>query len=110
MAVTPTISYRNVDPSTELSTNVKERLHKLEQFCDHISHCDVMIERPHNSHNKGGRFHVRIRMTIPGVEIVADRDPCGAADHTDVHAAIRDAFEALRRQLLLHRAKRRRSA
>jgi ribosome-associated translation inhibitor RaiA len=58
----------------------------------------VVVEAPHRQHKKGTLYHIRVDLTLPGEEIVVDRDPDDHA-HEDVYIAIRDAFEAVRRQL-----------
>jgi hypothetical protein len=42
---------------------------------------------------------VRIDLTVPGAELVVSRDPELDHGHEDVYVAIRDAFDAARRQL-----------
>ncbi|MDE2342491.1 MAG: HPF/RaiA family ribosome-associated protein, partial [Betaproteobacteria bacterium] len=44
--------------------------------------------------HQGKLFNVRVDLTVPGSEIVVNRDKA-----EDVHVAIRDAFDAARRQL-----------
>ena len=58
----------------------------------------MVVETPHRQHTKGTLYHIRVDLTLPGEEIVVDRDPEDHA-HEDVYIAIRDAFEAVRRQL-----------
>jgi cold shock CspA family protein len=47
-------------------------------------------------------YHVRIDLTVPGDELVVSRDPGKDQAHEDVYVAIRDAFDAARRQLEDH--------
>jgi ribosome-associated translation inhibitor RaiA len=56
--------------------------------------CQVFVESPHKHHHKGSLFNVRIRLTVPGSELVVKREP-----HVDLYVAIRDACNAARRQL-----------
>ena len=51
---------------------------------------------------EGGVYHVRVDLTVPGREIVVSRDPAENHAHEDVYVAIRDAFDATRRQLEDH--------
>jgi len=66
---------------------------KLEEFFKHIMSCRVVIEAPHK-HHQGKQFNVRIDIGVPGNEIVVNRD-----HHEDVYVALRDAFDAVKRQL-----------
>jgi cold shock CspA family protein len=61
-----------------------------------------VVERPHRQHHKGTLFHVRIDLRVPGRELVVNRDPTEHHAHEDVYVAIRDAFDAARRQLEDH--------
>src|SRR5690606_22918580 len=45
-------------------------------------------------HHQGRPFRVSIDLRVPGKEIVANRD-----HHEDVYVALRDAFDAAKRQL-----------
>jgi cold shock CspA family protein len=42
---------------------------------------------------------VRIDLTVPGQELVVSRDPAENQAHTDAYVAVRDAFDAAKRQL-----------
>lgn len=47
MKVPPEITYRNVDKTNALDALVKEKIAKLEQVCDYISSCHIVIEKIH---------------------------------------------------------------
>ncbi len=61
-----------------------------------------MIEVLHQRHLKGSVFHVRIDVTVPGAELVATSEPPPQHFHEDVHIALRDAFERMKRELQDH--------
>jgi cold shock CspA family protein len=86
-------------PSAAIETNVREKAAKLDSFYERIMGCRVLIEAPHRHHRKGKLYHVRIDLTLPGGEIVINREPSRRAAHGDVYVAIRDAFAAARRKL-----------
>lgn len=102
------LSFRNMDHSDAVEANVRERVAKLEQFHANITSCRVAVEALHRQHHKGNTYHVRIDVTLPGHELVASRDPGNDHAHEDVYVAVRDAFNAARRQLeaLNHKQKR----
>lgn len=93
------VTFRDLDPSPAVEAKVYERAEKLEQFCDEIVGCRVMIEAPHRHHHRGNLYHVRIDLTLPGKEIVITRDPKRHNAHEDIYVALRDAFDAARRRL-----------
>ena len=95
------ITFRNVDASPTVEAKVRERAHELEQFFDRIVSCRVVIEAP-KRHRHGDLHHVRVDLKIPGKEIVVKRDPAEHHAHEDIYVAIRDCFDAVRRQLEDH--------
>lgn len=98
MLVPLQITFRNFPSSPAVEEAVRERMDKLERLFPRIASCRVVIESPHNHRRRGNHFHVRIDLSVPGKELVARRDPPNDA-HDDVYVAVRDAFEAMRRQV-----------
>lgn len=99
MEVPVELSFRNMLHSSEMEATVREKVAKLEEFYDRITAARVVVEAPHHRHRKGNEYHVRIFLSVPQHEIVVDRDPGEHHSHEDVYVAIRDAFDAARRQL-----------
>ncbi len=93
------VTFRNMAPSAAIETAVREKTAKLESFYEKITGLRVLIEAPHRHHHKGKLYHVRIDLTLPGREIVINREPSKHASHQDVYVALRDAFAAARRKL-----------
>ena len=102
------ITFKEFAQSDAVEARIRELVDKLERFYDRITRCEVMIETPHRRHRNGRQFHVRVRLTVPGGEIVASHDPGPQEAHEDVYVALRDAFAAARRQLEEHVRKLRR--
>lgn len=93
------LSYRNMTSSKAIEQNINKKLEKLHQVCNKITHCNVMIEAPHEHSVKGKHYHIRLDISVPGNEIVVNRHPTKHAAHEDIYVAIRDAFDAAKRQL-----------
>ncbi len=93
------ITWRDLPVSAAVEAAIREKAAKLDEFCDDIMSCHVLIESPHRHRHKGRLYHLRIDLTVPGDEIVIRRDPREDATHEDVYVVIRDAFDAARRQL-----------
>ena len=93
------ISFRNMDRSEAVEAKVREKAAKLENYYSHISSCRVVIEAPERRRRKGKLYHVRVEIGVPGTELVANRHPKDKHEHEDVYVAVRDAFDAARRQL-----------
>ncbi len=88
------ITARDVPHSEALEAHVRQKAEKLEAFYPHIMGCRVVIEVPHKHKHQGRAFNVRLDITVPGKELVVNRE----ADE-DVYVAVRDAFDAAKRQL-----------
>jgi ribosomal subunit interface protein len=93
------LTFRNLDPSPAVEADVREKATKLDQFYDHIMACRVVVEAHHKHHHKGNLYHVRIDLTVPDEELVVSREPHEHHAHEDAYVAVRDAFDAARRQL-----------
>jgi cold shock CspA family protein len=119
MTLIPTkITFRGLPHSDALESDIWEHVAWLEQFYSGIVGCTVLVELPHRHRTSGRHFHVRIEMTVPGRKpIVVSREPSmhgplkdveetahrKEAEIENVHryasVAVREAFDAARRQL-----------
>ena len=88
------ITIRDMEHSDALETHIRDKAGKLEEFFNHIMSCRVVVEVPHKHQHQGKQFNVRIDIGVPGSEIVVNRDHA-----EDVYVALRDAFDAAKRQL-----------
>jgi ribosomal subunit interface protein len=96
------ITWRDMPPSPAIEAEIRERVAKLAQFHDHIVSCRVVVESPHEHHRKGKFYQITIDLKVPGKEIVVSREPGQNHAHEDFYVALRDAFDAARRQLQDH--------
>jgi len=98
------ISYENgLESTPALQARIEREAIKLERFCDRITLCHVSIVGRSGNRRHGDLFEVRIRITAPGrADIVVSRNPSANHAHEDAYVAIRDAFDAARRQLQDH--------
>lgn len=93
------IVWRGMETSPALEAKIRERVKKLESFCDHIIGCRVVVEQLHRRKRRGNLFNVRVDVTVPGTELVVDHEHRKDHAHEDAFVAARDAFDAMRRQL-----------
>jgi len=119
-------------PSEVVEAHIRVAAQKLDEFCDEIMGCRVLVEIPHQHHRKGKLYHVRIDLTVPGAEFVIKRAPRLITDrparfrkapedveleesrelskyaaHDEIQLSIRDAFDAARRKLQDYARRRR---
>jgi ribosomal subunit interface protein len=93
------ITFRHVASAEAVERKIRERAAKLETYYDRIIGCHVIVEAPHRHQHQGKLFHVRIDLALPGTTLVVNREPHEHHAHEDVLVAIRDAFDAVQRQL-----------
>lgn len=93
------ITFHNMDPSPAIESRIIERAAKLDHFHDRIMSCRVVVEAPHHHRHKGNLYQIRIDLKVPGKEIFAKGKPDTHDANEDIYVAIRDAFDAARRQL-----------
>ncbi len=100
MQIPVQVSFRNMDRSAAVVRAVRRRAQSLETYHPDIISCRVMVEAPHRRHLRGKLYRVRVDVTVPGREILSRRQPVKHGAHEDVYVAVRDAFDAVRRQLM----------
>ncbi len=88
------ITMRDMPNSAALEDHIRQKVAKLENFYPHLMGCRVVVEVPHKHKNQGRKFDVRLDITVPGGELVVNREADG-----DIYVALRDAFDAARRQI-----------
>ena len=102
MQVPATISFRDFPHSDAVEASIQQKIDKLEQYYDRITSCRVVVQAPHRQHKKGKLYQVHVHLSLPGDDIVVGNDSSDDHSHEDVYIAIRDSFEAVRRQLKKH--------
>lgn len=99
------ITFRDIPHSDSVEEVIREKAAKLDQYFDKIMSCRVTIESPHSHHHQGSLYHVTVDITVPGNELVASRSTDKNHAHEDVYVALRDAFDAAKRQLQEYKGK-----
>lgn len=94
MQVPLRISTHEVTLSSDMEDFVRERARRLERFYPRLTRCDVVVNGYSRHHRSGGPVSVRMHLGVPGGELTVDRQ---AAESVEV--ALREAFDAARRQL-----------
>ena len=102
MQVPLQITFRNIEPVPAVEDLIRERANALEEYFGRIIGCHVVVEASTRRQHKGKLYHLRVDLTVPGREIVVKRDPSEHHALEDILVAVRDAFDAARRQLEDH--------
>lgn len=102
MQVPLEISARWITLTPDLESELRRRADKLERFYNRITSCRIAVEQhTANHHQEGGPYRVRLDITVPGSELVSDKE----AD--DLYGAVRAAFDAAERQVDAYSQKQR---
>lgn len=101
------IVFHKLDRSEAVEARVRERVDRLERYHPRITSCHVYVEASHRSpQQKSLEYQVRLEVRVPGTELAVSSRPGDVNTHNDVYVAIRDAFQAMERQLKRHRGQR----
>ncbi|MBK9259909.1 MAG: HPF/RaiA family ribosome-associated protein [Polyangiaceae bacterium] len=95
------LTFRNMAHSDAIETAVRERVAKLERLFPRMISCRVVVEEQgaRQDRARGLAYHVRVDVRVPGCELVGDKTPPPQRFHEDVYVALRDAFDAVGREL-----------
>ena len=100
METEPKIVFENLDPSDALRQRILDEVAHLEQFHGRMTACRVVLSAPEKHKHKGRLYQVRIHLVVPGGGEVAVRPSTARHQwNQDPLVAIRNAFDAARRQL-----------
>lgn len=80
--------------SEAIENDIRKKVEKLHLYNDHIMSCRIVINMVQKHKHQGKEYLSRIDLKIPGAELVVNKHR-----HEDVYVAIRNAFNALQRQL-----------
>lgn len=93
------ITFRHMERSEALEADIRDKAEKLDQYCDQIMSCRVVVDAPHQHHHQGQLYNISVDLTVPGGEVVASRSADQHHAHEDAYVATRDAFNAVQRRL-----------
>ncbi len=100
MQVPLELTFRWVERTPALEQLIRERVDRLERYCDYITSCRVAVEHPQEHVREGSGWRVRVEVHIPpGHDLVARKEPADEPIHTDLKKVIKDTFEAMERQV-----------
>ena len=94
MQIALQITVREMEHSEALDQQIRDKVAKLERIYPRLMACRVLAERQDRHKQQGSQFAVRVDLTLPGKEIVVNRQHA-----EDAYVALRDAFDAAKRQV-----------
>ncbi len=94
------LAWRDIEKQEEVEALIHEEVDHLDKMCHELISCRVTLEKPHQHQDKGNPYRVRIVARIPpGKELVVTRDSTKGALHDRLYTVVKDAFQALTRQI-----------
>lgn len=102
MQIPVEVTFRNMDRSAALEARATELAVQLGRFSADIIRCHVSVEEPHRHQHQGRRFEVKVRIAVPGAEIIVSHHRPEDPAHEDPYAALNAAFHAAQRRLEDH--------
>ncbi len=88
------ITIRDMPDSLSLKETIRRKAEKLSQYFSKIHQCRIVLCMPQKHQHQGKLYSLRIELTAPGKEFAVSHKL-----NENIGIAIRDAFDALRRQL-----------
>lgn len=95
MQVAPEIAFRDVEATDRIKSRILDKIEGLEEVHDGLIACRVMAE----ASDAPNQYRVRLDVTVPGGEIIVNRDPPSDEAARDLRTAVDRAFDRARRQL-----------
>ncbi|MDA8250954.1 MAG: HPF/RaiA family ribosome-associated protein [Rhodospirillales bacterium] len=102
MTIPVQVTFKDMEPSPALEARIREKAARLERFEGDILRCIVTVEAPHRHHHQGRMYRLRVEVVVPRGDIVVTREGSQNHAHEDAYVAVRDAFDAVVRQLEDH--------
>jgi ribosomal subunit interface protein len=96
------LTIRDIPSSFALKDHIRKKAEKLDHYYSRIQRCRIVVDVPQKHKHQGKLFRVRIDLLVPGKELVVNHKM-----DEDVYIAIRDAFNAVLRQLETYSSRRR---
>ena len=93
------IATRHMPASEKLLETARIHAQRLDRARP-LTRCEVVIEKPEGRAGAGGPVHVRVELSVPGIEVSV------AHEDQDAYLAIGHAFAAARRTLFRRTGKR----
>jgi ribosomal subunit interface protein len=88
------VTFHEMPPSPAVDARIREQAMKLGRFHSRLSRCRAVVEQVARHRHKGNGYTVRLELKVDGGEIAVSHERA-----EDVYVAVREAFDAARRQL-----------
>ncbi len=94
------VAYRHFQPSDAMRSEIAAQLRRLEKVGRDITSCRVVVTGPEHGRRNGDPFEVELRIALPQhKDVIVGRRRGDTPEHEHALVAIRQAFDAARRQI-----------
>ena len=94
------LTFRNMPKSDATESLVREKVEKLERICNYMTSCRVILDKPQEHQKTGNPYQVLVEVHVPPKHnLVVKREPSESNMHDPLDVVVRDAFDAMNRQL-----------
>lgn len=90
------ITVRNIEHTRAIDDKIRKKAEKLYHLFERITYCRVVVESPQKNKHQGKEFQVNIELDVPGKVLIVNNQ---SHRNEDLYVAIRDSFNAMKRQL-----------
>ena len=94
-----TVTFRDILETDAIRNRIVNKANKLAQYFDRIEYCKVTVELPQKHQHQGKLFSVKIECGVPNKTLAVTHK-----QDEDLYVSLRDAFQAMARQLKEYRA------
>lgn len=93
------ITIRDIENTEAIDAKIRKKAEKLAHIYDRITYCRVNVDAPQKNKHQGKLFQVNIEVDVPGKVLIVNKN---SHRNEDLYVAIRDSFNAMKRQLEDH--------
>jgi ribosome-associated translation inhibitor RaiA len=102
MALTTSVTFKGMPSSPALRSDIESHAEKLLKFAPRLQTCSVVVSYNEHRHQRGNQYLVHVHLTMPGGSFESGKISNTDFGHEDPYLAVRDTFDALRRQVEDH--------
>lgn len=90
------VTFRDIENTKAIDTKIRTKAAKLHKYFDRITYCRIVVEAIQKNKHQGKEFQVNIELDVPGKVLIVNNQ---SHRNEDLYVAIRDSFNAMKRQL-----------
>lgn len=99
MPIPTDVTFQGIPASDALRASIIERVDRLSRQAPGALACHVTVSLEGQRRHQGNLYRVHARLVLPRGELNAGTSPPADTSHEDPYVAVRDTFDALRRQM-----------